>query len=400
MPMNETHSQALVIGVDAGGTRSRACLVAPDGTVLGRGTGGPGNALSVARPDLTLHLAAAIAGAVPEPARGRVAAVFGGFAGSAPGLGPERGRDLALTCLRDALAAHGITGAAVEVGGDTEVALASAPGAPADGLVLIAGTGAIASRLAGRQRVRVADGHGWLLGDEGSGYWLGARAVRACLAALDGRGPRTGLVAKVAAHYLAGPAGPAAPVPSADAGPARPGGVPAAAAPMTAHASAAPAAPAGPASPAGPADAGPAGPVPSTPAGPTALVPPVLPEPLAAGPAPGSAAAYDLAEAVVTRAYAQAPPRLAALSTAVVEAAAEGDAVALGLLDEAADLLAATVRALAPRAGEPLVTSGGLLGPGGPLLGRVTARLADLGPRVFPVADGAIGAAALARRLL
>jgi N-acetylglucosamine kinase-like BadF-type ATPase len=101
----------------------------------------------------------------------------------------------------------------------------------------------------------------------------------------------------------------------------------------------------------------------------------------------------------VAAAYARPPARLAELSRAAVDAAAEGDAVALGLLDRAADLLAATVRALEPRADEPLVMTGGLLGPGGPLLERVTTRLDGLGLLVFPVADGGAGAAALARRL-
>ena len=46
--MNGIYSQVLVIGIDAGGTRSRAYLAeaTPGGAVLGRGGGGPGNALS------------------------------------------------------------------------------------------------------------------------------------------------------------------------------------------------------------------------------------------------------------------------------------------------------------------------------------------------------------------
>ncbi|MEW2520603.1 N-acetylglucosamine kinase [Actinacidiphila alni] len=347
--MSEIYSRPLVIGIDAGGTRSRATLAeaapedptgrddAAEVVVLGRGTGGPGNALSVGRTDLTRHLTEAVTEAVPEPLRGRVAAVFGGFAGAAVGLGPERGHGLALSCLEDALAAAGITAAAVGVGGDTEVALASAPGAPADGLVLIAGTGAIATRLTGRRRSAVVDGHGWLLGDEGSGFWLGNRAVRAALEALDGRGPWTTLVDRVAAHFLP---------------PGLYGG------------------------------SGPYG----------------RPDPYDRA-ADGEARAR-LSEAMVTSAYAHPPTRLAQLSREAVAAAEEGDAVALGLLDGAADLLAGTVRALAPRPSEPLVLTGGLLGPDGPLLTRVVGRLDGLGLRVFPVADGGPGAAALARLML
>lgn len=370
--MSEIYSRPLVIGIDAGGTRSRAYLAeaAPEtarGTVpaeaagehaevvvLGRGAGGPGNALSVGRAELTRHLTDAIAEAVPKDLRGQVAAVFGGFAGAAEGLGTERGHGLALSCVEDALAANGITAATVGVGGDTEVALASAPGAPADGLVLIAGTGAIATRLTGRRRSAVVDGHGWLLGDEGSGFWLGGRAVRAALEALDGRGPWTSLVGRVAAHYLPpgayeriggeGLGGTGRPVGTGRPGAAeRPGGT--------------------------------------------------------VWPLTEAEARTGLSEAIVTSAYEQTPARLAQLSRQAVEAADEGDAVALRLLDGAADLLVATVRALEPRAGEPLVLTGGLLGPGGPLLDRVVTRLDGLALRVFPVADGGAGAVALARLL-
>ncbi|WP_335973513.1 BadF/BadG/BcrA/BcrD ATPase family protein [Streptomyces sp. CA2R106] len=358
----------LVVGIDAGGTRSRACLAegGPGGRVLGRGTGGPGNALSVGRADLTRHLAAAVGEALAEAAsaprwradggelRGRVGAAFGGFAGAAPGAGPERGAELAVSCLRDALAAHGITGVPVGIGGDTEVALAAAPGAPADGLVLIAGTGAIAARLAGGRSAAVSDGHGWLLGDEGSGFWLGNRAARAALEALDGRGPWTALVPRVVAHFLGGPGGAGD---TAGGEGSRGGGEGSAGGEELRRA-------------------------------------------LAVGPASDPVARHLLGELVVTRAYAQAPARLGALSPAVVEEAAGGDAVARGLLDTAAGLLAATVRSLGPRPGEPLVVTGGLLGPGGPLLARVAERLADRGLRVFPVADGSAGAAALARGLL
>ncbi|WP_031520998.1 BadF/BadG/BcrA/BcrD ATPase family protein [Streptomyces sp. NRRL F-5123] len=370
--MNEIYNRRLVVGIDAGGTRIRAALAAaePGGALLGTGSGGPGNALSVGRAQLTAHLAAALAQAVPPAARARVGAVHGGFAGAAPGLGPERGHGLVLACLGDAFAALGMAPDAVEVGGDTEVALAAAPGAPRDGLVLIAGTGAVAARVTAGQRALVADGHGWLLGDEGSGFWLGAQAVRATLAALDGRGPATSLVPAVLAHY----------------------GVPAASGPGVrpeAAAGSPPAAASGESAlGAGIAYGGPGRPA----AGARDLTGPV-------GGAPGGPFAQAVAEGVVVRAYEAAPVELALLSPLVVAAAGEGDAVAAGLLARAAELLAAGVRALGPRAGEPLVLSGGLLGPGGPLVGRVSELLAGTGVRVFPVSDGVGGAVALARLL-
>ncbi|MEV7276374.1 BadF/BadG/BcrA/BcrD ATPase family protein [Streptomyces sp. NPDC093111] len=300
--MNESGIQ-WVVGVDAGGTRTRARLAdAATGRVLGEGAGGPGNALSVAPDALVRHLGAALRGALP-PGGGTVAAVVGGFAGGGPGGGRER----AHAALTEALARAGVRAARVEVRGDADVAFAGGAGTPADGLVLIAGTGAAAARVADRRAIRAADGDGWLLGDAGSGFWLGREALRAVLRALDGRGPSTALTRRVEALC---------------------GGL--------------------------------------------------------------------SKEHVVRYAYGAEPVRLAALSPLVVETADGGDGVASGLLDAAADELTSTVAALDPRPGEPLVVTGGLLAPGGPLLPRLTARVSALGLVPDPVRDGLGGAVALA----
>ena len=59
---------------------------------------------------------------------------------------------------------------------DLEVAFAAGTPEP-DGTVLVAGTGATAGAVTGHRLTRTADGHGWLLGDDGSGFWLGREAV-------------------------------------------------------------------------------------------------------------------------------------------------------------------------------------------------------------------------------
>ncbi|MEU2241806.1 BadF/BadG/BcrA/BcrD ATPase family protein [Streptomyces sp. NPDC018338] len=294
-----------VVGIDAGGTRIRARLAdTAGGPVLGEGAGGPGNALSVAPDALARHLTDALREALPEGGGRHVRAVVAGFAGGGEGGGRER----ALAALARALDAVGAAPGAVEVYGDAEVAFAAGPGAPADGLVLIAGTGAAAARVERRRALRVVDGDGWLLGDAGSGYWLGREAVRAVLRALDGRGPGTA---------LAGPVGELC------------GGL-------------------------------------------------------------GK-------EAVLRYAYEGHPVRLAALSPLVAGAAAAGDGPARELLDRAGAELCATVRALGPRPGEPLVVTGGLVGPGGPLLGRLVEGVREWGLVPVPVPDGVAGAVALAR---
>src|SRR5436305_8154 len=60
-----------------------------------------------------------------------------------------------------------------------------------------AGTGAGAAVIDDGALVRRADGYGWLVGDEGSGVWIGTEAVRAALRAYDGRGAPTTLAESV-----------------------------------------------------------------------------------------------------------------------------------------------------------------------------------------------------------
>src|SRR5882762_9352784 len=66
---------------------------------------------------------------------------------------------------------------------------------------IIAGTGAIVyGRNAGGEAAR-AGGWGHMIGDEGSGYWIGREALAAVMRGADGRGPATALAAEILAHF-------------------------------------------------------------------------------------------------------------------------------------------------------------------------------------------------------
>lgn len=170
----------IVVGVDAGGTGSRAVVVR-DGVVLERRDLGPLNVLLHA--DAVDRLAALVTGA------GAAAAGFG-----LAGIRSAADADRVAAEVADR------TGARVAVGDDTDAALAGAfRGGP--GIVVIAGTGSgAAGRDAAGRTVR-AGGHGYLLGDEGGGYWVGRQAVGAALRAEDGTGPATALAALVRAEF-------------------------------------------------------------------------------------------------------------------------------------------------------------------------------------------------------
>ncbi|MFC3995230.1 N-acetylglucosamine kinase [Nocardiopsis sediminis] len=185
----------VVIGVDAGGTSTRCVVATLAGEVVGYGRAGGANRFSSSDPEasLTAALGQALAGAADITVD---QAVFG-LAGAASG------RDRALDLAGRAWAAHGLPGQP-HVTDDIAVAFASGSAAPS-GSVLIAGTGAVAARVRDGAVERRCDGHGWLLGDEGSAVWIGVAGLRAVLATIDGRGPATALGARLAAALGAGP---------------------------------------------------------------------------------------------------------------------------------------------------------------------------------------------------
>jgi N-acetylglucosamine kinase-like BadF-type ATPase len=71
------------------------------------------------------------------------------------------------------------------------------------GIVIVSGTGSIAyGRNAAGDAAR-AGGWGSVLGDEGSGYWIGRLALRAVVRHADGRGRATMLTEKLLGHFHA-----------------------------------------------------------------------------------------------------------------------------------------------------------------------------------------------------
>ncbi|QZY28596.1 N-acetylglucosamine kinase [Nocardioides coralli] len=168
----------LVLGGDIGGTSTRLVVADGAGRVLTRGTGPGGNPVAhpaTARQVLAETLARALDGVDP-------AAVRAGVIGMA---GSGAARDPAARAAYDELWRQAGLGCRPKICSDLEVAYAAGTDA-ASGTVLVAGTGAVAGRIRDRRLVAAVGGHGWLLGDEGSGYWIGREAVRVALRVLEG----------------------------------------------------------------------------------------------------------------------------------------------------------------------------------------------------------------------
>lgn len=69
------------------------------------------------------------------------------------------------------------------------------------GVSVTAGTGVACVAMPRDGVPRVVGGHGFLLGDEGGGFWVGREGLRAALRAHDGRGPATTLEALAAKRF-------------------------------------------------------------------------------------------------------------------------------------------------------------------------------------------------------
>jgi N-acetylglucosamine kinase-like BadF-type ATPase len=184
------NSSPLFAAVDGGQTRSLGLLADSSGRILATADAGPSNHLNEPggperlRSALHNSLFGALATAQRPPED--ISQICLGMTGSpAPALDLVR---------------QWFPGAEVTLVNDAVTALAGA-GLGHPGVVVIAGTGAIAYGEISPAHTAWSDGWGYLIGDEGSAYSLGVAALRAAVRALDGRGPQTVLVQKILEHW-------------------------------------------------------------------------------------------------------------------------------------------------------------------------------------------------------
>ncbi len=185
---NRVTTGALVIGIDGGGTRTRARLANARGETLGTGEAGTANPNAHGFAAAQKEILAAMDRAFQEARieKQNVAAVCLGIGGV------DRAEERAHFAVwaREAVARR------AEVVNDGEIVLAA--GSPKNwGVALIAGTGSIAWGKARDGRIARAGGWGYLIGDEGSGFDLAREALRAATQTADGRGEPTRLLGAI-----------------------------------------------------------------------------------------------------------------------------------------------------------------------------------------------------------
>lgn len=183
----------LMLGLDAGGTSTRAVLTTAQGECVGYGVGGRGNPVSAGPERAADGVLEAVRGAISSAGVrwDGVRAITAAMAGQrASGPGVQR--------LHDRLTAEGFTG---RLTFESDL-LATYFSGTADefGYAIVSGTGACVVRIAGGRIESARDGLGWLLGDRGSGFWIGRRVARAVVQDLDGTGPETAMTQRLLDH--------------------------------------------------------------------------------------------------------------------------------------------------------------------------------------------------------
>ena len=185
-------ARTLLLGVDGGGTKTRAVVTDGEYRILGEGSAGPSNPLRVGFEDALAAIRTAVDHACEAAgvSRSEISTAEIGLAGVRR---PEIRKR-----MRETLSALGV--ATFGLVTDSDIALFGATeGRP--GMVIIAGTGSICCGINSLKKHFCSGGWGPIAGDEGSGSWIARRALQAVAQASDGRGHSTALT-EAACEYF------------------------------------------------------------------------------------------------------------------------------------------------------------------------------------------------------
>jgi len=179
----------IVVGVDGGGSKTRVIVADDAGSQLGEVVG-PASAVRPGEAERSADVISAtvrdaLASCEMTHVMPKVLCV--GVAGA--GREPER------QALWQALMSRELADEVV-IHADFSIALDDAFG-EGPGVLLVSGTGSVAFGRGPSGQIARCGGWGPVCGDEGSGQWVGRRALSVVTAAADGREPETALVGAV-----------------------------------------------------------------------------------------------------------------------------------------------------------------------------------------------------------
>ena len=186
----------LFLGIDGGQTSTKAVIADAAGNLLGSGSGLPCDHITgphgVERNRAAIHSALASALESVQIDTDAVVAVGMGLTSAPPELQAQP--------IFEGIVREVLNPRAVWIDHDVAGNLAGAS-AGKPGIVVIAGGGSIAYGVGPDGTEGKAGGLGYLMGDEGSAWWIGLEALHAAAAAADLRAPHSALLGAVLEHY-------------------------------------------------------------------------------------------------------------------------------------------------------------------------------------------------------
>jgi N-acetylglucosamine kinase-like BadF-type ATPase len=189
---------ALVVGVDGGGTKTLGLLADTTGDILARCRGEGSNQNVIGIDNAARNLAELLSDLAKTA--GRSPSEIGSAVLGLSGAGSEKDRQVLGEAIQVRLRAMGFPPVRTTIQSDGRVALEGAfNGGP--GVVAVAGTGSVVNgKTSGGSAISVG-GWGRVVGDEGSGYFIGLEAIKAVSRELDGRGEAGRLRDSLAGKY-------------------------------------------------------------------------------------------------------------------------------------------------------------------------------------------------------
>ena len=187
-----------IIGIDGGGTKTHAIIAGENGEILKMHFAGPSNfqIIGVEKAAETIFsLIEMCCESVPCEIK-NIASVVCGLTGA----GRTGDQQRMAEGLKQFALSKKTTLKKIIIESDARIALEGAFKGEA-GIILIAGTGSIAFGKDAKGNVHRVGGWGRMLGDEGSGYFLGRLGLTAVTRHIDGRGEKTKLTSLIAKEF-------------------------------------------------------------------------------------------------------------------------------------------------------------------------------------------------------
>jgi len=189
---------AYVIGLDGGGTKTKAQLADLNGTVAAETQGGPSNFQIIGVEESAKNILDLIETCCHTV--GCNISEIGSLVAGLAGAGRTADQHVIEAGLHDAAQKRGIYLNDLKIESDARIALEGAF-LGKKGIVLICGTGSIAFARTDKGRIIRAGGWGRLVGDEGSGHDIGREALRSVARMIDGRGKTTRIAGQLASRF-------------------------------------------------------------------------------------------------------------------------------------------------------------------------------------------------------